>query len=545
MSSQSKTTPPTAESDAPVDAAVDPFAELEADWGMWLAVIFGHLLHAPLAPHHIDFWSWVWSIEPGVAPPPFIGIWPRGGGKSASAELAVVSLGCRGIRRYGLYVSGSQDRADEHVQNIADLLESDAVATWYPSMSDRAVTKFGQWRGWRRNRLHTKSGFVLDALGLDVVSRGLKVSDQRPDMLVFDDIDDHEDSDKTVQAKMDALTRRILPATVAHAAILGIQNLIHRNSVFSQLADNRARFLANRIVSGPIPAIEDMTYETRTEADGRFREVITGGTPTWEGLTIAKCQEEIDKEGMSVFKVELQHETPDQTGGMYDDVTFRRAHPLGCDCGDPTDHVPELDKVVCWVDPAVTDTDQADSQAIQIDGIARDRIMYRLWSWEKRTSPQEAIRMALTKALEYGAIYVGIETDQGGDTWKSVFREARASLGPRYSHLQLRQAKAGAGHGSKVHRSSQMLSDYERGQIVHVQGTHHILEAALLRFPRVKPYDLVDACYYGWWDLRRLSRPATATSAASERIGQIAAASSMSQRPRMSVVPLPRDRFRP
>jgi len=48
----------------------------------------------------------------------------------------------------------------------------------------------------------------------------------------------------------------------------------------------------------------------------------------------------------------------------------------------------------------------------------------------------------------------------------------------------------------------QMLEDYERGKIIHVQGTHHILEKALNRAFVKKPFDLADAAFYGWNDLR-------------------------------------------
>lgn len=480
----------------------------ENDWTKWVTFFFPDIVTYRPGPHHVEFWEWVASIEQYKRPRPWISVWPRGGAKSVSVELAMAFLAARRRRKYFVYVSDSQDRADAHVQAIADVLESPEIGIWYPDLSDRAVGKFGNWKGWRRNRLHTKQGFIVDALGLDVASRGMKVGTQRPDGLVLDDIDDSNDSAETTQRKIDALTRRILPATTNDAVIIGIQNLIHANSMFAQLVDGRAQFLSDAIISGPIPALEDFEYETVIDENGRPRTVITNGTPTWEGLSVTACQNEITKDGISVFLSELQHVVPEATGGMFDSVTFRHCLP---------DDVPELDKIVCWVDPAVTSNDDSDSMGIQIDGIARDGVMYRLFSWEKRATPLEAIKLAIRKAEDHGAIYVGIETDQGGDTWSSVFREARDALGPKYAHLTMRSAKAGQGYGSKVHRASQMLSDYERGMIVHVEGTHHVLEAALIRFPATKPYDLVDAAQWSWRDLRRLSRPMKATPATGGR----------------------------
>jgi len=72
---------------------------------------------------------------------------------------------------------------------------------------------------------------------------------------------------------------------------------------------------------------------------------------------------------------------------------------------------------------------------------------------------------------------------------------------------EFKENKAGAGYGPKVHRASQMLVDYEQGRIVHVLGTHAVLERALNRFPRTKPLDLVDAGFWSWNDLREESPP--------------------------------------
>jgi hypothetical protein len=459
-------------------------AAREKDWTRWLPFMFPQIQYQ-FAPHHAEFWDWLWSIERGVAPKPYVAIWPRGGGKTASAQLGIAALGAFNLRRYFIYVKSSQERADDAVREIASVLESRQMALWYPEMADRSLSRFGHAKGWRRNRLHTRGGFIIDALGLDTASRGLKVEFQRPDGLVLDDIDDSLDTEATTARKIDTLTKRILPATTSDAVIIAIQNLIHHDSIFAQMVDGRAEFLADRIVSGPIPAITDLQYQTEIEDEGRARVRITGGSPTWVGLDIAACEKEIAKEGISVFLSEVQHVTPKATGGMFDHIVFQRVAP---------ENVPDLDKVVCWVDPAVTDSDSSDAMGIQIDGISRAGVLFRLWSWEQRATPLEALRLAITQAEHHGATYVGIETDQGGDTWGPTFREARDSLGSKYAHLTMRSRKAGAGYGNKVHRASQMLADYERGFIVHVEGTHHILEQALIRFPRSKPFDLVDAC---------------------------------------------------
>ena len=314
---------------------------------------------------------------------------------------------------------------------------------------------------------------------------------------------------------MKSLTRKILPAGSSDLAVLFVQNLIHPDSIASQLVDGRADFLQDRIISGPVPAILDMEVE---QDNGRF--TIVGGRATWAGMDLVTCQGIIDDVGITSFQAEYQHAVDAPPGGMFDHLEY--AH-----CA--RDEVPTLERVVCWVDPAVTDKDTSDSQAIQIDGLGVNGTIYRLWSWEQRSSPLNAIVTALRKAVEYGASELGVETDQGGDTWESVYLEACEQVLTEYDEVFLdeceradrqgrdhppyepprlppfKDEKAGAGYGPKQHRAGKMLARYEtQNGFVHVMGTHKVLESALHRFPKTKPYDLVDAAY---WAFESLSKP--------------------------------------
>ncbi len=282
---------------------------LTADWESWLRTVFPAYVSdhdgtpIPFAAHHREFWEWVWSIRKGERVRPFVAIWPRGGAKSTSAEMACVVLGARKARRYGLYICATQEQADDHVGTVGMMLESDAVARHYPELASRLMGKFGNSRGWRRNRLRTAAGFTLDAIGLDSAARGVKLEEDRPDLLVIDDIDNEHDSEATVEKKIATLTRGLLPAGAADVAVVGAQNLVHPNSVFSQLADGRADFLADRLVSGPHPAVLDLTYEER---DGRA--IVTGGIPTWQGMDLTRCQQAIDDWGLTSFLAEAQQQ---------------------------------------------------------------------------------------------------------------------------------------------------------------------------------------------------------------------------------------------
>lgn len=437
-------------------------------------------------------------MRPGERPRPFAAFWGRGGAKSTNAEAAVVDLGARGVCRYVWYVSGTQDKADSHVASIAEMMQSSQVSRYYPDMSRRAMNKYGSSKGWRRNRLRTASGFTVDSLGLDTGARGMKIEDARPDLIIFDDVDELHDSLQITNKKKQTITQSVLPSGSTHCAVVFIQNLIHPQSIASTLADGRADWLTDRINSGPYPAVEGLIYEQR---EGKF--VITDGVPTWEGQPLSVCQHQMNTWGLTSFLLEAQHEV-DRAGGIWNHVDFQRL--------DYTD-IPVYTKTAVWVDPAVTSTDDSDSMGISAGGIAPDGKIHGLYWWEGITTPEDAISRAIKKAIEVKSLTVGVETDQGGDTWQSVYarslakvkEELRAQMTPEeYAKVvfpSFIEDKAGAGYGSKAERNFKMLVDYEHGQVVHVKGTHVVIEKALKRFP-LKPLDLADSWFWTWNDLR-------------------------------------------
>jgi hypothetical protein len=287
------------------------------DWEPRVKMTFPKHCKSPFSDRHAEMWEWENDIHEESCPNPFVGIWPRGGGKSTTAEMIVADLGCRGMRRYCLYVRGIQKKADESVANIAGILESPEIERHYPLHADRRVGKYGSSKGWNRERLSTRGGFTVDALGLDTASRGSKVDADRPDIIVFDDIDELHDTPATTQKKIEIITKSILPTGTKKTAILFIQNVILKDGVCAQLADGRADFLALRKVSGPTPALRNFEYEWEVdEESGIRRAVITKGTPTWEGQDLEACQSFIDTWGLSAFIKEAQHEVGGKPAGV-------------------------------------------------------------------------------------------------------------------------------------------------------------------------------------------------------------------------------------
>jgi hypothetical protein len=290
--------------------------EAPQDWPAWLGTITPQAVAAGYADRHRQFWAWVWAIEPGHKPDPFVAVWPRGGGKSTSAELAVTALGARAKRKYVLYVRGTQEKADDSVSNIGRRLEHPVFARYYPSHAERDVGKFGNARGWRRNRLSTAGGFTVDAIGLDSIARGAKIDDARPDLIIFDDIDEKHDTAATTAKKIATITTSILPAGSTDCAVLAIQNLIIPDGFFTRMVDGRADYLADRQVSGPFPAVDGLEVDYEMAPSGIRKPVIVAGTATWAGQDLQTCQKQIREWGLGAFRKEAQHEVTDRSQGL-------------------------------------------------------------------------------------------------------------------------------------------------------------------------------------------------------------------------------------
>jgi hypothetical protein len=452
-----------------VTLAPAPDLDLEP-WPVWLAAILPDYCTAPFAEHHVAFWRWVWDIEPGERPEAFVGIWARGGAKSTSAEAACVALGARRKRRYGLYVCDTQDRADDHVGNVAAMLESPRMELFYPGLASRQVGKYGNSRGWRRNRLWTRAGFVLDAIGLDSAARGVKLEDQRPDLFVIDDVDGLHDTAAATARKVETLTHSVIPAGASDAAILAIQNLVKRDGVFDQMATGRAEFLRRRILSGPIPAVEGL--EVVRGDDGLDR--VTAGEATWEGQSLQTVEEQINDWGHPAFLREAQHEVADSPGALWSQAQIDASKV-------DRDAEVECEQIIVSVDPSGGAGPGHDEQGIIAVGRGLDSHGYVLADWTCSLSPmgwgKRAVELAITLDADaiivegnYGGAMTGSTVQQAAE---ALAREGRTEAG-RYTGAAVALIGASASKEERARGCAARYEEKERPETWAAATMHHV-----------------------------------------------------------------------
>jgi hypothetical protein len=470
-------------------------------WQEWLVRYYPHVASKPLAPHHTELWEWFEALTPGVKPRARVAPWPRGGAKTSTGELGCVRVGAKLTRRFVLYVSCTQPQADGKVQDVATLFERLGVG--------RAVNKYGSSKGWRRDQLRTDNGFHVAAIGLDAAVRGIKLDEFRPDLICFDDIDLREDTPATTQKKIRAITTAILPAGSSDCAVLFLQNLIHKNSIVSQLVDGRAPFLHSRDVSEVIPAARGLTVAQRPNGAGGLEYYVTGGTPTWAGQDITVIEGQINEWGLPAFLRESQQEVDDEEGGLWTRGQILRW----------TDEMPPLLRVIVGVDPNVkTGGDEA---GVIVCGIARMNNVLHGFVLDDATTaggPKEWAEAAVSAYHKHSADGIVAEANNGGEMVEMTFRTVTAAP-PYKAPPPVKIVHASRG---KITRAEPIQKLYADGRIHHV-GTFAALENEMCTYRPALGMDSpgrLDAMVWGLTELLLGNEPNTiARQSASRRSG--------------------------
>lgn len=457
----------------------------------WLERMFPEYCKHEFGNHHIDFWRHIDGITLDNHPKAWVSIWPRGGAKSTSTELATVFLGATRRRRYGLYVCGTQEKADDHVSTIGMLLESKSISTFYPRLGERKLGKHGNSRGWRRNRVWTADGFVIDALGLDTAVRGVKLEEQRPDFIIIDDVDREHDTEELTKKRIETISTALLPAGTMNVAIIAVQNLITKDSFFAQLADGRADLLYDRIVSGPFPAIHNP--EWGTDEDGA--PLLVGGEPLWEGQDLEACNRLMRLIGPKSFRKECQHEVAKVEGTLWSDDDINQTRLPRSVLDDV-----EFARLTIGVDPAATDKKTSDEVGIIVAGTTHNcpcgRPGTHLLITDDRSlkgTPGKWGATVVGAYFDWDANDVCAEVNMGGDMVSFVIKTANRSV-------PVKDVRATRG---KVTRAEPVSMHWQRPlQDAHIVGSMPELEKQMTTYrPGTKSPDRMDAMVWAAYHL--------------------------------------------
>ena len=300
---------------------ISPAYPIEAEGGkVWAKHFFPQTFNRDFTSYQSAFWEWGWEIQPDVCYRPRVECAPRGAGKSATAETWVVSLLARKRRKTIGYISNTDTLASRHFNGIKRKLENTELLKAYPHLKPQVQKYRNAFNSWSQDRLVTEAGQVVIPITLHGSNRGFKSEDDvRFDCLVFDDIDALGESPDVIAKNIDLIKSEILLAGYANTLNTVFQNLIHRDSIVTQVMDQRADMLSDRIFCGPYPLMKWYDAEKKPLPDGGERWTITAGEPYDEALPLPYCESILNQIGKDLFDREAQQDV----WKVADDKDFR------------------------------------------------------------------------------------------------------------------------------------------------------------------------------------------------------------------------------
>lgn len=281
----------------------------------WAVHYFPDRFNRPFTQYQKDFWDWGETIEKGKHIRPRVECEPRGSGKSSSGEALAIRLLAKKARSFVVMISRTADKAQIHFASMRAMLEDVKLTADYPHLVPHVSELTNRISGWKADRIITADGRTVMALTLKS-ARGLKSAllNLRPDLIILDDIDLETDSPTVIATNLSHLRNDILPAgdMEGDTVYLMLQNLIHRDSICSQILDQRADILSDRIFCGPYPMLKSGWDCERVDLDdgtGAKQWVITHAEAFDPAIPVEYAERLLNRFGYDAFSREVQQQT--------------------------------------------------------------------------------------------------------------------------------------------------------------------------------------------------------------------------------------------
>ena len=211
---------------SPASKAVEPLPLLE-----WGRRFLPHYFRRPPSDLHRQLEQWWWEAERRRGQKLNV-IGPRGGAKSTVGTLAwVLRSAVEGREPYIWIVSDTKQQAENQLESIkAELLENAVLLREFPDVVGRGPV-------WRRHVVELRNGCVIEALGTGQRMRGRRRRENRPTLIVCDDL---QNDDHIVSAAQRERSDRWFHGTLLKAGsqrtnVINLATALHRDALAMQL----------------------------------------------------------------------------------------------------------------------------------------------------------------------------------------------------------------------------------------------------------------------------------------------------------------------
>lgn len=395
---------------------------------------------------------------------------PRGVGKSTWIfTILPMWAAAHGHIKFLVAFSDASDQAEGHLATFKSELENnEALMNDFPDMSP--LKRGNRAIAWSANNIALTNGFTFDARGIDTNSLGKKATRYRPDLIILDDIEKGEKNYSEYQAgqQKNTVIDDIAPMNL-NARMVFVGTTTMPNSVMDQFRKYAEEYDDQELKWIADEKIRVHYYPAILSDEAGVERSIWPEKWSLDFLNSRRHTRSFAKNYMN---------KPMATDGQLwqsEDVVIDR---------DQT----EFGNTILSIDPAVTKNALSDytglavlSRAESEDGKSR---IYVRHAEQFKGSP-EGLRdrvQTLVEIYDVGAIYV--EVNQGGDLWRSVFKDVDAKYVSKHQKI------------SKNIRAGKALNFYQKDKVRHSE-LFPILEEQMYSFPKVKHDDVLDAVVSG------------------------------------------------
>lgn len=399
---------------------------------------------------------------------------PRGSGKTTWLFKILTTWAlAHGHRKFVIAFADADHMAQRHLSSLKrefdwsrnPLLYRDYQDLCKPMRSSRS----GQSVSDTQSLYIAKSGAVFGAYGIDSTQLGANIANQRPDLILFDDVEPDASKYSLYQKE-----KRLSTIT---------------GSVFNMNPNAVVQFAGTTTMHGSV--MHDLVRSvTEPDSDEGFTEwvrdenvrthyypaILTGDDGLERSLWPQRwSMSDLEKiRHTRAFRMDYMNLPAGSDGGFWTPEDFNYEVP------------DTVTRRILSVDPAVTTKKTSDFTGLAVIGY--DPLVGRCVvesATGVKLGPAELRQHILAiLAANPGIKAVLIETNQGGDNWAEILAPLPVRL------LSVHQ------HEKKEFRASRVLDYYQSGWIAH-KGSQRALEDQALAYPHVTNDDILDAVCSG------------------------------------------------
>lgn len=165
---------------------------------------------------------------------------PRGSAKSTLVDTVFILWAiCHKIFKFIVLLSDTADKAGGFLGNVKDeLVLNEQLRTDFPEVCEKSRT-YPRPPRWKKNEIITSNGVRVLALGAGQNIRGVRHREDRPDLIVLDDVENSE-SIATAEARSKVerwVHRSILMAGTKETNVIVVGTISHYGSLLAKLTD--------------------------------------------------------------------------------------------------------------------------------------------------------------------------------------------------------------------------------------------------------------------------------------------------------------------